>query len=479
VLPTEKSRGVVSDSDRELRNAALLVEVMRHTGGLKRLKAVEDIIAFLVGRSDNLSAFALNDILTEAKIERIATVDAKGLAGLKKIIEEGKHAKQMIRSQVVLSSVSSPVKTPPPSTFQLFGQRFVIDSFVLSQVVFDSILYQGRKQKRMMPTGLDVMAALGNAEAVPLLKDDLEKWNYSANLMACRQFVEGQPASFWKANLYNVWLDALRALDDRPDSKHFPEAMRTRAWQRKQLQAQHASWAELRHDTILYAKQSYTAYPDCKYPAGYVEPYPAVYAKIKFFAEEAARLLDAADYASKDKQREASLKTMKKKQVAFFKSMAKTVGTLEALAKKELKAEAFTEAEKTFLKKTVDIRGGGSGPPRYDGWYCELFYDRQECAKWEPTIADVHTDPASKSCLEVGVGDVNLGVIAVDNEKDRAVYVGPLFSYYEFSHPVAERLTDEKWAEMIRKGKQPARPKWVSDFQAPAKKRDLFSGRRR
>src|SRR5262245_13613942 len=321
----------------------------------------------------------------------------------------------MIRSQVVVSSVSSPVKTPPPSTFQLFGQRFVIDSFVLSQVVFDSILFKERKQKRMMPAGLDVMAALGNAEAVPLLKDELTKWNYSANLMASRQFVDLQTKDFWKANLYNLWLDALRTLDDPPKSKHFPEAMRTRAWERKQLQTQLASWSELRHDTILYAKQSYTAEPSCQYPAGYVEPYPDCYAKVKFFAEEAARLFEKADYSSKDDARDAQLKAIKKKQVAFFKGMAKTVGSLEALARKELKAEAFTDAEKTFLKKTIDIRGGGSGPPRYDGWYCELFYDRRECAKWCPTIADVHTDPASKSCLEVGVGDVNLAVIAIDN----------------------------------------------------------------
>src|SRR5262249_19285337 len=161
-----------------------------------------------------------------------------------------------------------------------------------------------------------------------------------------------------------------RTLNDRPAGKHFPEAMQTRAWEHKQLQTQLASWSELRHDTILYAKQSYTAYPDCEYPAGYVEPYPAFYAKVKFFAEEAARLFDKADYSSKDPTRDARLKAIKKRQVAFFQQMAKTVGTLEVLAKKELKAEAFTAAEKAFLKKTIDIRGGGSGPPRYDGWYC-------------------------------------------------------------------------------------------------------------
>ena len=34
--------------------------------------------------------------------------------------------------------------------------------------------------------------------------------------------------------------------------------MQTTAWQDKELNITLASWAELRHDTILYVKQSYT-----------------------------------------------------------------------------------------------------------------------------------------------------------------------------------------------------------------------------
>ena len=59
VLPTEGSRGVQSDSDRELRNAVLLIELLQATDNLKALKALDDIIAFMAARSDNLSVFAL------------------------------------------------------------------------------------------------------------------------------------------------------------------------------------------------------------------------------------------------------------------------------------------------------------------------------------------------------------------------------------------------------------------------------------
>jgi hypothetical protein len=209
----------------------------------------------------------------------------------------------------------------------------------------------------------------------------------------------------------------------------------------------------------------------CEYPAGYVEPYPEFYGRVKFFAEEAGRRFQAADYSIKDGARAAQLKGIKQHQEAFFKKMAETLDTLQVLAGKELKGEPFTDAEKVFLKKTIDIRGG-SGPPRYDGWYCELFYHRSECAKWDPIIADVHTDPNAGTCLEVGVGDVNFLVIALDNDHDRRVYAGPLYSYYEFQQPVKDRLTDQAWQRKIAANELPERPSWVRGFQAPARQRD-------
>ena len=40
----------------------------------------------------------------------------------------------------------------------------------------------------------------------------------------------------------------------------------------KNLNTQMASWTELRHDTLLYAKPTYTDPGLCVYPDGYVEP---------------------------------------------------------------------------------------------------------------------------------------------------------------------------------------------------------------
>jgi hypothetical protein len=367
---------------------------------------------------------------------------------------------QRIRSQRIESSREGTDETPLPDVLQLFGQRFVIDSFVLSKVVFDSIVFRGQKQERGMPSGLDVMAALGNDEAVSLLQPDLDAFHYSANLLAARMLVKQRPPESWRQSVYDVWLDALSKLDGVPDRGAFPQAMRGLAWQAKELQTQLGSWAELRHDTILYAKQSYTAVASCEYPTGYVEPYPEVFARVARFATEMKRRLDAGALTQQGVGE-------------FLDRFAGTVRRLESLARRELAGEEFTGDEKDFVKTTIEVHvesggGCGGGFVRYSGWYPTLLYGSPP-AEWAPTVADVHTGP--NGVLEEGVGDVNFLVVAIDNGGDRAAYVGPVYSYYEFTSP--ERLTDEEWQQRIGAGQLPERPPWTRSFQAKPLRRQL------
>ena len=45
-----------------------------------------------------------------------------------------------------------------------------------------------------------------------------------------------------------------------------PSIALTEGWGRRLVNTQLGSWSELRHDTILYAKQSYTAGMVCEFP---------------------------------------------------------------------------------------------------------------------------------------------------------------------------------------------------------------------
>lgn len=474
VLPADRQSGIVSDSTRELRDAALLTAVLQSSGAIEPLRQMSEIINFLVGESDNLTVFQTVNLLKQQKIDGIGDLaSGKQIDALQDALHESELGMQRVRSQVVLSDPNDLYQVPPPSTFQMFGQRFVVDSFVLSKVVYDSVIFRGEKIRRHMPSGVDVMVALGNDTALPLLEEGMVELPYAANLKASQEFVGKFQQPFWRENLYSIWLDTLRTLDVDPTSeKHFPEAMRTEAWQRKQLQTQLASWAELRHDNVLYAKQSYTVGESCEYPTGYVEPYPETYTRIKLFADEAARRIGSANF----KLPKRDYRDIQQRQVAFFQQMAGLLEKLENLSRKELAAEPFTDEDQAWLKKAIDKRGGGSGGPSYSGWYSQLYYGGGwRCADWDPTVIDVHTDPNSQSVLELGVGNCNFLIVAVDNELDRMIYVGPSYSYYEFRQPVSDRLTDQQWKQMLPTEKVPARPAWSGDFQAPKLKRSLGS----
>jgi hypothetical protein len=461
-------------TERELRDAALLVLLARKSGQSRRLAAMSHVLDFMVGRADSSGLAEMEAVLKLAKIDQPdGLASSEGLARLRVAIGKVPMTEQQIRSQSLDTALLSTQETPLPSAFQLFGQRFVLDAFVLSKLVYDSIVFHEQKQDRRMPTGLDVMAALGSNEAVFQLEPEIRKFNYAANLLAARQLIDGLPKAEWQSNIYIGWLDGLRQLFPQPDSDQFPHVMRSREWQRKQLQTTLATWAELRHDTILYAKQPYSMSIVCEYPEGYVEPYPAFYGALKDLARDAAALLGNNDLDPPDASLADTARFRRRRNAEFFDGFGKTMDQLQTIALKELHAQPLDAEEKKFLKDVIveheANRGcGGIGIPKYyTGWYTKLYYGGGALER-DPTVADVHTDPDSGLFLEEGVGDARFLVIAIDNQQNHAVYVGPAYSYYEFTSPT--RLTDEEWERQIATTPPPG---FTAGFVIPPTKRSM------
>ncbi len=472
----EPVSGLKTDADRERRAAMLAVLMLDKSGELARLAAVSHIIDFMIGRSDNVSIDQVKEALAKAGIDDAGDLDDRAaLARFDAALDTVGARAQQIRSQVLDADPGSQEPTALPLAFQVFGQRFVIDAFALSNVVYDSIVFGGEKQGRFMPRGLDAMAALGNDEATRLLEPDLVAFKYGSNLLATRRVVDSMKPEDWQASAYNQWLSAIRTLDDVPASKSsFPQVMQREAWQRKQLRTSLASWAELRHDTILYAKQSYTAYYSCEYPKGFVEPYPAFYARMRELAATLSERLGKADVPATDPKQASKLLRQRDAQAGFFTRFAGVMAKLETMAKKELRAQPFSREETEFLEKTIDMQGGGGsgGPPSYSGWYPSLIYGGSP-DKAEPLVSDVHSDPTNGQVLQVATGDVQFLVVAVDNGPHRAAYVGPSYTYYEFRGPMERRMTDEEWRAKVEKGQLPAPPPFTSVFQMPPDQRSL------
>jgi hypothetical protein len=84
-------------------------------------------------------------------------------------------------------------------------------------------------------------------------------------------------------------------------------------------------------------------------------------------------------------------------------------------------------------------------------------------------IADVATAPTPRLVLEEAVGRINeIHVVVPLVEEDGTITLqvakGGVFSYYEFPWPMEDRLTDEKWRQMLDEGTVPPLPEWTGSF---------------
>lgn len=517
------------DDIRQLGTAIVLHQLLRQSRQSGTWSVVEQVTREFVGVTDSMTFDQLRGLLTEAGITSLSDVtDLLTVTNLQTRLLTGELGVQSITSDKLFSPLG-PEELKLPRSFTFFGQKFVLDSWAFSQVVFDKVHWPSDntltycgvtnifgKVVRRKPTCLDVaFSVLGNDQAAPEIMKLIERTDgvpfrdglpYQHNLLAVRNVVDGQAAEVWTGNIYNAWLGALRELSAPTTGSGYPESLRTRAWGMKTLNTQLASWTELRHDTVLYAKQSYTPPVICSYPYGYVEPRPEFWRAMRRLAEVAAAAisrLPATLESVRIPDRGADmwgagfitcdLRSIKQKQIAALQNFRSTMTTLEGIAQKELDQQPLTGVEEDFLTSIMEYLGiCHQGELGYTGWYPALFYQnvfwsnlgstndndpfhtRQGCAMFDALVADVHTDvPDDQVCdpgavIHQAVGTAHLMMIAVDNGPDRMVYAGPVFSHYEFEKPGMVRLTDEAWKETLTSGVKPAAPEWTRSYLAQA-----------
>jgi hypothetical protein len=225
--------------------------------------------------------------------------------------------------------------------------------------------------------------------------------------------------------------------------------MQTAAWWQHAMNTQLASWAELRHDNLLYAKQSYTGGVVCSYPEAYLEPVPELYRRIKTYADSAGTSL-------------AALHPGMTRAITHFKILSAVADTLTGIAFRELQGIPLQGFQRTFLHSVLYQSSTMCGAPP-DGWYIRIHYT---------VVADVHTIPTDEYgsmvgwVLHAGTGPINMAVVEAQLPDGRmAAFAGPVSSYYERMTSGFKRLTDEEWATMYAEAPS-ARPSLVNLFLA-------------
>lgn len=460
---------IVSEKEARVQTlgASMIADdLLGDPGSKERWDRIYNVTSFYVGYSDDLGPYEYNDAIN-AVFE--GSVPARDFSDSDLDLLKAELAKKRLPQIYGGTGVDSPAcQIEPPFSseqadeclaatagFRFMGQRFVPDSYIFQNLVVPNIGgYSGKGEDdvftrgaygRHFPRGLDVMAILGSERADEILTalNDSSYQNYSSQRAKLEEEFDSFSEEDWQKNLYWSWLFALQPLLESP-GPNSPAFMQTTAWQDKELTTALASWAELRHDTILYAKQSYTlraiALPleEPEPIAGYVEPVPEFYGRLLDLARMNREGLDEADLLDdSSRSRLESLETI--------------LARLEEISTKELEGRELTEDDAEFINDFVERLNGA-------------IEGVDEKSKKTTIVADVHSDANTGQVLEEGVGRVRLVAVAYDLPDGRVLLAaGPVFSYYEFKQPMDDRLTDEAWREMLADS-PPAEAEWTASF---------------
>ncbi|WP_438008247.1 DUF3160 domain-containing protein [Sorangium sp. So ce321] len=434
--------------------SAIALRRLLDSSALEEYLAIDAIISAFVGEHDYMTLQEVDELLTALNAPSgIGAVDDATLAGA---IVKGQFGQQRIASHVMRRQAGGESTFPLNLSFALFGQRYTVDSHVFSNLVYD------RLPTRVVPDPLDVaFAALGNDQALGLLGDELDvEVGYPGELSALRVLVDEHPEQYWEGSLYTSWLGALRALSPGAGTPpaDLPAVARSDAWGRRLLNTQLSSWAQLRHNNVLYVKQSYTSNASCEYPDAYVDPYPEFFDAVVGFAERAQELI-ATLYL------EPSFRSQVED---YFARVARVNLTLGEMARAQRSGQPHSKEHLAFINQAVTTDVGCDGTVLgHTGWYSELHFDPLQAVEMDPTITDVHTDiggdlpvPRQPSVLHVGTGAPRLMVMTVDSCQGPRAYAGVVSAYHEVLQDGLVRLTDEEWKTRIY-GDLPAVP-WLA-----------------
>lgn len=402
-------------------------------------KSIYAVTSFFAGASDDLGVCEYAPIIFTAYGEDISVSSLPGKDDAFKAFHDmtSELRAPQINSIPIMDGESNVIQG-----FRFMGQRFTIDAAVMQNLIYQRVGENSAGQKRMLPDTLDVTAALGSDTALDILKENgaMEYAGYTEKMEKLRSVLSQENETLWSASLYAGWLNTLRPLLE-VKGEGYPVFMQNREWLKKDLECFAGSYAELKHDTILYAKQVIAEMgggleeePDDR---GYVEPEPLVYERFVALADQTAQGL--REYSMLD-DKDAENMTL----------LSQIAGQLLTISNKELQDELPTEEEFEFIRSY----GGSIEHFWYEIAREELGLDYVAAQELPAAIvADIATNPDAGTVLEVATGNPSAIYVAVRVDGKIKIARGSVYSFYQFEWPSDDRLTDTKWRVMM--GLQP------------------------
>ena len=441
----------------KMKQIALIANVINQQPKLSAIyNKVSEPITYLMGTPDNVTIIQVANRIKEMglPIEQLLS-SRKEMANLTKDIEE--IAKRQMRIELKKTRGSKYVVDIMPQRYQPDAEALITTTDQDSPVSL-----------RPCPKGLDWMAVMGLPGAERILIDELketQRWTgFPKALTTARKRAA---TTQWEACVANQWMYTLQSLGDTAQS--LPYFMQSPQWQKKNLNTALASWAELKHDAILYAKQPMLAEcgdggPEPPVVKGYVEP------NVKFW-EKAIALVTRMDKVLTT----YGLQTEKAK--AVYERIKEMAEFCRDISKKELNGGKITDEEYNQIEiigstvENISLELVSEDNQMLQGWSDVVSTDKKVAV-----VADVFTAAGENVAIDdmcvlyEGVGPAYEIYVVV--EIDGLLYLtrGSVFSYREFTRLMSDpRMTDEEWQQELKKSPTGGTPSWMKEIIAPVK----------
>lgn len=448
----------------EVRSALLITSALQDAENMQNWHTVFETINFFVGECDDITPVdysqGLSDIYGgELGALTVVTDEAKFEQALKVIEAMPAPA---INSIPVFDETIQPDRDEAITGFRFLGQRFTIDAAVFQR------LMDRETKGRMLPNALDVPAALGSNEAYDILNSDYgvgEYPDYDGNLNNVREYLSSIGDEVWTSNLYWSWLNMLRPLAANADRAGYPFFMQNAAWARKELNTFLGSWTELKHDTLLYAKQPMGEMgggggeaPPAPDDRGYVEPNPELFGRLALLVKQTQQGLKNAGLITEEAE-------------AALDNLYGIANTLTEISQKELANTALTDEEYDFIRTyggELEHIWDVAKKDELDALEAEYGYVNKPSYLYEhpdAIVADVATDPNGQ-VLEEATGFAKAIVVAFPRDGGVVLGVGVVYSHYEFTVPLDRRMTNEEWHKALNNNEIPPLAGWKEAYTA-------------
>lgn len=425
-------------SEEDLDRSALLMTMAMEEGVLAEWERIYTVTSFFAGASDDLTYYEYLPAI-EAAYGKEPELDV--LVGNSEGWETFRSVTAQMKTPAINSIPTMDDEDPDTKSteenkgFRFMGQRFTIDAAIFQKLIYENVQEDSEGNKRMLPDTLDVAAALGSDTAYSILEKqgDTDYAGYKENMEVLRTGIKNSPETLWSASLYSNWLYTLKPLlEEKGDG--YPDFMQSEEWAKKNLESFAGSYAELKHDTVLYAKQVMAEMGGGDLPRwddrGYVEPEVQVWSR---FTRLAARTRDGLkSFGLLSSEDEENLNRLEQMASQFL-----------VMSEKELKNQLLSDEEYELIRNY-----GGN----LEHFWLEAFKDEGENINSgdfpAAIVTDIATDP-NGACLEVGTGNPSRIYVVVPMDGELHICVGAVYSFYQFEQPISERLTDSEWRQMM------------------------------